>query len=455
MQQRRRFRVSHSRGKNIEKTAYETYGKIKKTDSRDNAFQTLRNEAALEEARQIDVLLANGAELPLAGMSCGLQDNIWVEGEVVNNGQPRHDRFEAPADATVTKRIKDGGGRVIGKTSMTEGAFSQHRPDQPAPLNPWNPQSWTGTSSSGSGVAVATGKVDVAIGTDAGGSVIYPATVNGITGIKPTWGAISRYGVFPHSPTVDHVGILARTAELISRTLLAVAGRDANDNTTCLEPLFSADLGRQYTLAIPRGYALDGIAPEVATAFNTASAIISVLFEVEPNDVPLDWETATEVWDVIAAAELAASHRDLYAKSSAVYGSALSAFIGAGNNVTIDDYINASIDRSAVSEEINAQLQGVDFLLVPALSRVNRTVAQMSGLGGNSFDKADLMRFTAPFNLSGYPSVAFPIGIGESGVPVAAQLIGRPLTDLQLLAAVHKFQLNTNWSERYPPGITR
>ena len=180
-----------------------------------------------------------------------------------------------PVDGTVVRRLREAGAVLLGKLQMTEGAFSAHHPDIVAPLNPWNAQTWTGVSSSGSGVAVAAGLCHGAIGTDTGGSIRFPSVANGVTGLKPTWGRVSRHGAFELAASMDHLGPICRSAADCGLMLGAIAGADPDDPTALQAPVpdyLAGDVQRLdgLRIGIDEAYVSRDVAPEVADALQAA-----------------------------------------------------------------------------------------------------------------------------------------------------------------------------------------
>jgi amidase len=179
--------------------------------------------------------------------------------------------FIPPYTCTVVERLERAGAVILGKLSMTEGAFAIHHPGMPTPVNPWRAEVWTGASSSGSGAATAAGLCYGSLGSDTGGSIRFPSAACGLTGLKPTWGRVSRYGVFPLSETLDHIGPMTRTAADCAVMLAAIAGADPRDPTALLAPVPDYVAGltggiRGLRVGIAQSYAFDGLDDDVLRA---------------------------------------------------------------------------------------------------------------------------------------------------------------------------------------------
>ena len=212
--------------------------RIEAIDSRLGSYATVTAERALAEAARFDTETAAGKSRgPLHGVPIAVKDLCNTAGIATAAGMAIH-RENVPAkDATVVARLREAGAVILGKLQMTEGAYGAHHPDIPAPLNPWNAAYWTGSSSSGSGAATAAGLCFASLGSDTGGSIRFPSTMNGLTGLKPTWGRVSRAGVFALADSLDHIGPMCRTAIDCAHVLGVIAGADADDPTALPLPV--------------------------------------------------------------------------------------------------------------------------------------------------------------------------------------------------------------------------
>jgi len=212
--------------------------RIARLDTRLKSYATLTAERALADAAARDAELAAGkVRGPLHGVPVAVKDLCNTAGIPTAAGMAIH-RANVPAkDATVVARLKSAGAVILGKLQMTEGAFGAHHPTIPAPLNPWNAAYWTGSSSSGSGAATASGLCFASLGSDTGGSIRFPSTMNGLSGLKPTWGRVSRAGVFALAESLDHIGPMTRSALDCAIVLGVIAGADADDPTSVPGPV--------------------------------------------------------------------------------------------------------------------------------------------------------------------------------------------------------------------------
>ena len=222
--------------------------RIEMVDGRLHSFARVTPEAALQAAANADTDLAAGIwHGPLHGVPIAVKDLFFTRGIVTAAGMPIRSAFVPDKDATVVARLKAAGAVLLGKLQMTEGAYGAHHSDIAPPLNPWSESHWSGASSSGSGVATAAGMCFGSLGTDTLGSIRFPSTVNGICGLKPTWGRVSRAGVFALAESLDHVGPMTRCVEDAALILSAIAGPDADDPTASQRPV------PDYSTGIERG----------------------------------------------------------------------------------------------------------------------------------------------------------------------------------------------------------
>ena len=198
-----------------------------------SAYALVTPELALSQAAMADSELARGIDRgPLHGVPIGIKDLCWTRGIPTGSGTTIWQDWRPDQDATVVTRLREAGAVMLGKLRMTEGAYGDHHPSLPAPLNPWDATLWTGASSTGSGVAVAAGLAFAAIGTDTGGSIRFPCACHGISGLKPSYGRVSRHGITPLAPSLDHVGPMARNSADLGAMFAAIAGPDPADATT-------------------------------------------------------------------------------------------------------------------------------------------------------------------------------------------------------------------------------
>lgn len=202
------------------------------------SYALVTADEAMASAAAADAEIAAGKYRgPMHGVPVGVKDLFYTKGIRTSGGMAVHRNFIPAEDATAVARLRQAGAVILGKLQMTEGAYSDHHPSVIPPKNPWNPEYWTGISSSGSATATAAGLCYGSLASDTGGSIRWPCAANGLTGIKPTWGRVSRYGTFELAPSLDHIGTIARSAADAAALLGAIAGYDSRDPTTLLNPV--------------------------------------------------------------------------------------------------------------------------------------------------------------------------------------------------------------------------
>ena len=371
-------------------------------------------------------------------------------------------------NATVIDRLDRAGAVLLGKLKTTEGAlFTYHKQVVP-PRNPWNRDYWPGVSSGGSAVATAAGLCFGSLGTDTGGSIRFPSACCGLTGLKPTWGRVSRHGLFTLANSLDHIGPIARSARDAADLLTAIAGADDSDPTALKSnvPDFAAQIRQN----------VRGLRIGVDHAFNTADVGKEVIHALEraQNEftnlgakictvtIPT-MESVIRAFLVICGIEGAFAHKKTYSSHASEYGPELAALIESGRKTTALQIAESLEERLQFSGRLSSVFEEVDLLLMPTMSV---TVPRLDSIdfeqmtielftnGGAVHSRAPLystlLRFTAPFNFSGNPAINFPAGFSASGLPIGLQLVGRHLSKGQLCQAVHAFQQATDWHVQHP-----
>ena len=211
--------------------------RIESLDARMHAYAKVTPELALDQARKAEAeIMQRRYRGALHGVPIALKDLCYTKGIPTAAGMPIHRDFRPTYDGTVVRRLNDAGAVCLGKLQLTEGAFADHHPSVVPPVNPWHPDHWSGASSSGSGVATAAGLCFGSLGSDTGGSIRFPSAACGVTGLKPTWGRVSRYGVFELAASLDHLGPMCRWAADTGIMLGAIAGADTDDPTASQAP---------------------------------------------------------------------------------------------------------------------------------------------------------------------------------------------------------------------------
>jgi amidase len=290
------------------------------------SYATVTRDEALAAARAAEQDIRAGRYRgPLHGVPVAVKDLCYTKGIRTMGGTAARKNFVPDVDATVVTKLRDAGAVLLGKLNLSEGATAGYNPALDVPLNPWNPARWPGMSSSGSGVATAAGLCYAAIGTDTGGSIRFPASANGVVGLKPTYGLVSRSGVMAMAESLDHVGPMARSVADVAIMLDAIAGRDPGDPTSLDVPAPNAFKELQRGLqgvriGIDRDYALKGIDSGQAAALETALQVLqglgARLVDVRMPDLGGVFDT----WWAICASEIVAAHAATYPSRASEYG---------------------------------------------------------------------------------------------------------------------------------------
>ena len=430
--------------------------RIDSLDARLRAFITVTREEALATAQQATGAIARGDyKGPLHGIPFALKDLFDTAGVRTTAGSKIMADRVPSEDAAVTARLKAAGAVLLGKLNMHEFAYGATgvNPHYGATANPWDPTRISGGSSSGSGAAVAAGMAPGALGTDTGGSVRIPSALCGITGLKPTYGRVSRRGVVPLSWALDHVGPMARSAADAAIILGVIAGHDPGDETSSDEPVpdYAKMLeGRGLKglrVGVPREYFFDNVNTEVAAGVRGAISTLEHLgAQVREVSLPHIDEAPAAV-NAIMLTEALACHRRRLAERPQDYGDDVRGRLEMGLLYPAVSYIEAQRLRSLIVEEWREKVfDRVDLLAVPT------TPVPAPGL-----EEADLqvtltlVRFTNPFNLVGVPAVSVPCGLTGGGLPIGMQLAGRWFEEGTVLGAAHAYQQATDWHKRAPP----
>lgn len=418
------------------------------------SYARVTPEDALAEAMAADTEIAAGRYRgPLHGVPLGIKDLFWTKGVPAAAGTTIHRDFVPAQDATVVARLKRAGAVLLGKLQMTEGAYSDHHPAIMPPNNPWNAAYWTGISSSGSAVATAAGLCYGALASDTGGSIRWPCGATGLSGIKPTWGRVSRFGAFELAASLDHVGPIARSVADAATILTAIAGPDHKDPTTLadLQPdyLGAADgpIGGMRLGVDPQWNALD-VDSEVRNVVTEAERVFRRLgAEIAPVGVP-DVRQAIIDWAPTCALEAAFAHRETYPARKDEYGPVLASVLETGHAVSAFDYQAMRLRRMDLSGRFARLFQTIDALLLPVQPFAPLTLTEISTLGSQPDLILKLQRYTAPFDLTGHPIVTLPGGFSDSNLPIGIQLAGRD--EMMLIRAAVAFQRETPWHKRHP-----
>jgi amidase len=430
--------------------------RIETLDPALHAFVTVLGARAEERAKAAEVEISrSGPRSPLHGVPIGVKDLCFTRGirttcasKVMSDFMPQH-------DATVVERLEAAGAIVVGKLHMTEFALSGYHPSYPVPRNPWDVSRHPGLSSSGSGVAVAAGLCFGAIGTDTGGSIRFPSACCGIVGLKPTWGRVSRFGVFPLAESLDHVGPMTRSVADAAAMLRVLAGADARDPTSLTDPVadYAAELARGCAglrVGLDEKYVTNGTQTELAEAvLAAASELARAGAALVPIEMP-DLSPGCEAWPVLCAAEAVAAHRATFPSRAEEYGPTFRSFLEFGLARSAADYAAAHVQRLELSGRLARVFETVDAVVCPSMPFAPLPASLLPPDAPFVPFGASIIRYTAPFDLSGSPTLSLPCGFDADDLPLSLQLVGRHLGEAALLRLGHAYECATAWSERHP-----
>ena len=452
-----------------------------------HAFLTINEEISLAQAQAADARLAQGDASPLLGLPIAHKDIFVTRDFPTTAGSRILEGYRSPFDATVVQRLGAAGMVSLGKLSCDEFAMGSANENVAVPsvqpqavTNPWDTSRIPGGSSGGSAAAVVAGLTPAATGTDTGGSIRQPAAFCGITGIKPTYGRASRYGMVAFASSLDQAGPMARSAEDCALLLSAMCGADLDRDSTSLD-LPAEDLSRDLhqslkglRVGVPHEFFAEGLSADVRQGVDTALATLqSQGATLVPIALPRT-ELSIPVYYIIAPAEASSNlsrfdgvkfgHRakqfsdlaDMYEKTrSEGFGDEVKRRIMIGSYVLSHGYydayyLQAQKIRRMIADDFQAAFQQCDVIAGP----VAPTVAWK--LGDKSNDPlanylADI--FTLPASLAGLPGMSIPVGFGEGGMPVGMQLIGNYLQEARLLNVAHQFQTVTDHHHQTPGGV--
>jgi amidase len=428
--------------------------RIASLDASLHGYALVMAETALAEAQTADAEIGAGRYRgPLHGVPVAVKDLCWTAGHATAAGMAIHLDFRPSDDATVVRRLREAGAVILGKLQLTEGAYSDHHPEVMAPRNPWNADYWPGISSSGSGAALAAGLCHGALGSDTGGSIRWPSAANGVTGLKPSWGRVSRFGVFELAASLDHIGTMARSAADAGILLEAIAGSDPKDPTALQAPppKYQENLDvKGLRIAVDPAWNGGDVATEVQAMLSAAASVFRGLgaefMEVglpDPSQMITDWAPN-------CAVEAAVAHEASYPSRKDRYGPVLASVLESGRALSGMDYQKILLRRMQYRGRIDAVFHGSDLLLMPVQPFPPLTLDRVRTLGKQPELIAKLQRYTCPFNMTGNPTITLPGGISETGMPMGFQLVADHLREDVLLRAGAAFQSVTPWHRRHP-----
>ncbi len=421
-----------------------------------NAVVTLTRERALDEARVAERELAAGHDRgPLHGLPYGAKDLCATAPPYPTSwgAAPLRDQQFAQ-DATAIARLREAGAVLVAKLAMVElaGGMGYDQPDAALTgpgLNPWDTGAWAGGSSSGSGSAVGVGAVPFAIGSETGGSILAPATFCGVSGLRPTYGRVSRHGAMALAWTLDKLGPMARTADDCGLVLDAIAGHDPADETSLTLAYRYApehDRAGGFKLAVPKGV-MASAQPEVAANFRATLDALRAVATIEEVDLPeFPYEA---VYGAIVTSESASAFDDFIASGKVAGLTAPEDRIGgyARRFFPAKDYLNAVRLRRVIVVAWDDLLARYDALVAPTMGVV---ASPLTARFSEYFPRELRPSVTLAGNIIGAPAISVPNGFGERGLPTGVQFMGRAGAENAVLAVARTYQARTDWHLRQP-----
>ena len=397
---------------------------------------------------------------PLHGIPLGLKDLICTKGISTTCASPILRDFKPLLDAAIVEKLYAAGALCTGKLNLTEFALYGYHPEFDYPRNPWNTDYWAGVSSSGSGVAVAASLCFGAIGTDTGGSIRFPSAACGVVGLKPTFGKVSRHGIFPLADTLDHIGPMTRSVADCALMLAALEGRDERDPSTRSDPAvdYLAEIARGaegIRIGIDRDYCTEDTDPEMREAcFRACYILHGQKMIVQDVSLPGITDVAAH-WQDTCAVDALLRHREWFPARAADYGPVFRALLEYGLTVTAEDYARGQKLRQFAMALFDKAFREVDVIVCPAAPSPAMPQSQFPPQQVAPPEAvAPLVRYSAPTNFSGHPSLTVPNGFTADGLPTAMQFIGRHGEEATLFRVAAAYEQATGWHKRRPPLAT-
>ena len=410
-----------------------------------NAFLTVTAESALQSARKCDEELAGGRDRgPLHGIPVALKDNFYTKGVRTTNGSKLFTDFVPEYDSGVTEKLREAGAVVVGKTGMHELAYgiTSNNAHFGTIRNPHNPDCIPGGSSGGSGVAVQSGMVFMAMGSDTGGSIRIPAAYCGTVGLKPTFGRISRYGMFPLGFSLDTAGPLTRTSRDAVEVLNAIAGYDGRDPSCSRRPAETVRLEepiyvKDMKVGVPEDFFFNGLDEGVEAAVRGAIRKIGDLgATVIPVKLP-DIAAINTAGRLILLAEASAAYESYHLNRRTDISPEVLALLDQGRMVAGTTYVNAQRARRLLAREFARVWKKVDVIVTPTIPmgapQLGASTVTLGGIGEDV--RIATTKFVRPINVLGLPALSGPCGITPNHLPIGLQIIGPPFGERKVLTA--------------------
>jgi len=454
--------------------------RIDKCETEVDAFISLRGKEALKKADEIDKKKANGEKVgPLAGLPIAIKDLICEKDVECKCASRILEGYFPPYDATVIHNLKNAGAIILGRLNMDEFAMGSSTENSGFKItkNPWDTERIPGGSSGGSAAAVAARQVPFTLGTDTGGSIRQPASLCGVTGLKPTYGRVSRYGLVAYASSLDQIGTLSLNAEDAAYMMPFISGHDSKDSTSANVPLpnYLSELSKSIKgkkIGVPKEYFIDGIDIEVENYVRKSIDLFSKLgAEIVEVSLP-NTEYAIATYYIVATAEASSNLArydgihygkraadiknlsDVYTKTRGeFFGEEVKRRIMLGTYVLSSGYYDAYYlkglkVRTLIKQDFEKAFKNVDAIITPTCP------TPAFKIGEKSADPLQMYLsdiFTVSVNLAGLPAISLPCGFSDNNLPIGLQLIGKPFDESTLLNFGHVYQQTTDFHKKQPP----
>ena len=433
--------------------------RIASLDHRFNSYLTVMREQALADAQQAEEDIASGQHKgPMHGVPVAVKDQFWSKGVRSTGGSRILADFVPGEDATVIANLRKAGAVVLGKTNMTEFAITGFSHRYATPRNPWNTDSYTGGSSSGSGAATAAYLCATSLGEDTGGSIRFPATWCGLVGLRPSWGLVSRYGVMRGVWSMDTVGPISRTVEDAAITLGAIAGHDPKDRYSSTVPVpdyrqaLGGDLNGLKIGVITEFMESDLVEPKVRQTVSDSFATLGELgATVEEVSVPLSMDAGVAS-AVLLAVEPALAQQDWIKDQLQDYGHDVRILLLTGSLLPAQAYYKAQKLRTMLRQQVLDSLEKYDVLVLPTSGKGAQPLEQDPPITSKETASRLAFLFTRIFNLASCPAMSVPCGFDDRGMPVGLQIGARPGAEETIFKVAHAYEQATAWHTMRPRG---
>ncbi len=431
--------------------------RIEKLDGRLQSYLHVSVDLARTQARRAAEEIATGHYRgKLHGIPIGVKDLISVKGLPTTCASPMLQGSISAENATIIERLTEAGAICMGKLNLAEFALTGYHPTMPVPRNPWNTDYSAGVSSSGSGAATAASLCYGAIGTDTGGSIRFPASWCGVVGIKPTFGKVSRHGIFPLANTLDHVGPMARSVADAALMLQVMEGIDPRDPTTRCDPrvdyLSAIRQGAQgLKVGIDRAYCVADTDPaQAAATFRACYMLKARGLEIHDLDLTGIMDGLPH-WYTLCSVDALSWHGQFFPARASEYGPTFRAMLEYGLAASAEEYARGQRFRLSTKTLIDRSLEKVDCILCPATPSPAISQAAFHPQGVITPEAMPaLIRYSGPTNLSGHPSITIPNGFSAEGMPLAMQFIGRRGDEATIVRIAAAYEQATEWHKRRP-----